>query len=330
MNSLDWKHGIITDYVSGYNISKLDEKYCGRRSTIRKVLFNEGLIDSIEPKRKKFFEGKDNQEIRKNVLIKYETEKDIRTLSKEFKIPSMSIYNLLRKENVFDAKYGMQLKVDKTRKYPINEHYFDEIDCEEKAYFLGMLYADGCNMVDSTEVSLRLQEDDYEILVKLNDLLQPTRPINYRKTTGNRKKQRGLLINSKLISYRLNELGMVQNKTFVLVYPLWLRDDLHRHFIRGYFDGDGCVTFNKINKQLCISFTGTEDMMLGIQNVLINRSSFTKTKLSTRHPERNNNIRSLQYFGNNNSRKYYRFIYDDANIFMKRKKDKFNKHINTN
>ena len=63
------------------------------------------------------------------------------------------------------------------RKYPVDEQFFDEIDSEEKAYFLGMLYADGTNSMKKTEVSLRLQEEDYEILTKLNNLLQPTKPL---------------------------------------------------------------------------------------------------------------------------------------------------------
>jgi intein-encoded DNA endonuclease-like protein len=123
---------------------------------------------------------------------------------------------------------------------------------------------------------------------------------------------------------------MMPNKTFNLEYPKWLNENLNKHFIRGYFDGDGCVTFNKINKQLDVSFTGTENMMVGIQNTLINMCGFSKTKLSTRYPERKNNIRSLHYFGNGNAKKYYNFIYNDANIFMERKKNKFNKYINLN
>lgn len=321
---------IIYDYDNGSNLSTLEKKYHKTRKTIRKVLFAEGLIDSIEPKRRNYFKGSNNDDIKNQLLIKYKTEKDLRKLCIEFNIPYMSIYNLLKKEMVFNSSFGKILRVSETRKYSINEQYFNEIDCEEKAYFLGMLYADGTNSMKSTEIALRLQIDDYEILEKLNNLLQPNKPISVILKEGNRKIQYCLLINSKIISYRLNELGMTPNKTFTLKYPDWLHDELHQHFIRGYFDGDGCVSFNKLNKQLCFSFTGTENMMLGIQEKLINDCGYTLSKLNIRHPERYDNIRTLSYFGNGNSRKMYDYLYDNANIYMKRKKNKFNKHLTIN
>ena len=55
------------------------------------------------------------------------------------------------------------------RKYPIDEQFFDAIDSEEKAYFLGMLYADGTNSMKKTEVSLRLQEEDHEVRLPSED-----------------------------------------------------------------------------------------------------------------------------------------------------------------
>ena len=324
------KINIINDYKNGDNISTLEKFYGGSRKTIRKILFNEGLIDSIEPKRRCYLTGKENKNVGDKLLLRYESEKDLRILNKEFNVPIMSLFNFLRKKNVFDGKYGRQLKIDETRKYPLNEHYFDNIDCEEKAYFLGMLYADGSNSLKKTEVSLRLQEDDYEILFKLNNLLQPTKPIHLIIKKGNRKKQYRLGINSKKVSYRLNELGVVPNKTFKVTYPTWLNENLENHFIRGYFDGDGCVTFNKCNEHLQISFTGTENMILNIQKILIDKAELNMVKIFTRYPERNNNIRMLFYSGNGNSKKFYDFIYDNATIFMERKKNKFYKHINLN
>ena len=323
----DNENNILLDYKLGDNLSKIQLKYGGSRKTIRKILFDNKLIDSIEPKRKTYFIGSVNLEVKKNILLEYQTEKNITELSEKFNIPVMSIYNLLRKEKVFDNKFGVEIQRNKVRKYEINEHYFDKIDSEEKAYFLGILYADGCNMVDHTEVSLRLQEDDYEILDKLNKLLQPTKPIHKIKEKGNQKAQYRLLINSKLISYRLNELGITQNKTFTTTFPSFLSSDLHRHFIRGYFDGDGSVSYNIINHQIQFGFTGTENIILGIQNILTNEISLNKNKLSIRHPERNNNIRSLNYCGNSIAKYFYNYIYNDSHIFMKRKQEKFNKHL---
>ena len=312
------------------NISELALNYYKSRKTIRKILFSEGLIDSIKPKRHYYFKGKKNAGIRNNLIKKYEEEKDLKILSEEFNIPVMSIYNFLRKRGIFDPKYGKELHRQRVRKYPLNEKYFNSIDCEEKAYFLGFLYADGTNSLKKTEIKLSLQEKDYEILKQLNSLLQPTKPILCKKPKGNRQHQRALIINSKIISYKLNELGMMPNKTFKLTYPTWLFSDLNRHFIRGYFDGDGGVTINKTQQQLQISFTGTENILLNIQNNLINECNLNKTKLYVRHPERNNNIRTMFYYGNGNARKFYYYIYNEAKLYMKRKKNKFEEILKNN
>jgi len=328
---LENKLNIINDYKHGSNISMLEHNYRRSRKTIRKILFNEGLINSIKPIRKCYFTGKEYENIGKVLLLRYESEKDLKILSQEFNIPMMSIYNFLKKENIYDSKYGKQLRVNETRKYPVDEHFFDNIDSEEKAYFLGILYADGTNSLKDTEISLRLNEDDFEILEKLNNLIQPTKPIGFiPKKSNNHKNQRRLTINSKKISHRLNELGMMPNKTFKLEYPIWLNNELHRHFIRGYFDGDGYVGYNNINGESQTSITGTENIILNIQNILINEGSLNKVKTYTRYPERNNNIRTLTYSGNGNSRKLYYYLYNNANLYMIRKKNKFENLLKLN
>ena len=51
----------------------------------------------------------------------------------------------------------------------INKNFFNKIDTEEKAYFLGFLYADGYNNTDRNSVALSLKEDDKEILEKYSE-----------------------------------------------------------------------------------------------------------------------------------------------------------------
>jgi len=127
------------------------------------------------------------------------------------------------------------------------------------------------------------------------------------------------------MSYRLNELGVVPNKTFKIIFPKWLNEELYPHFIRGYFDGDGYVGYNGAAKGFQFSLVGTEDFLLKIQEILIGECGHNKVKLLNRHPERKNNIRELRYCGNINSLKFYNFVYKNATIYLKRKKFKFNK-----
>ena len=109
------------------------------------------------------------------LFAKYETGKFTAVdLAKEYPISSTAINGLLRRHG-YKAKSQSELK----RKYNIDETFFDVIDTEEKAYFLGFLYADGYNNTDRNSVALSLNEDDKEILEKFNNLLQSNKPLQY-------------------------------------------------------------------------------------------------------------------------------------------------------
>ena len=246
-------------------------------------------------------------------------------LTNYFPISQVAINGLLRR-NGYDAKSASELK----RKYPIVEDFFDEINTEEKAYILGLLYADGYNDTNRNSVSLGLKETDREVLDKITVLIQPTKPLQYINTQNNGFKnsqnQYRLVMESRKISQRLIELGCGKAKTHNLVFPTGTQVPkyLQRHFIRGYFDGDGSVSGDK-QKQL--SFVGTIDFLLHLQQILIEELGFSKTKLDQRHKERDNEIRSLRYCGINQCITFRDWLYKDATIYLERKKNIFDSYI---
>ena len=245
-------------------------------------------------------------------------------LANYFPISQVAINGLLRR-NGYAAKSASELK----RKYPIVEDFFDVIDTEEKAYILGLLYADGYNNTDRNSVSLGLKETDREILDKITALIQPTKPLQYINTQNNGFKnsqnQYRLVMESRKISERLVELGCGKAKTHNLVFPTeeQVPKHLQRHFVRGYFDGDGSVSGDK-HKQL--SFVGTIDFLLPLQQILIEELGFSKTKLDQRHKERDNEIRSLRYCGINQCITFRDWLYKDATIYLERKYDIFHSY----
>jgi hypothetical protein len=323
--SVETENNIVNDFKNGVILSNLEAKYPHNRETIRKVLFKHDLIDSPVSKRKCYFRGSDpaRKELKEKILKRYEEEKNINILVEEFGIEQHYIWDMLRNETTYMTGYS------KDRKYWVNDHYFDVIDTEEKAYFIGLLYADGTNSLKKTEVNLRLQEGDIEILEKYKNILQPEKQLYFNlKKSEKHQNIYALVINSKAISVRLNELGVVPNKTFLTTFPEWLDEKLYSHFIRGYFDGDGCIHIRKKDNMLCFSFTGTELLLTKIMNILIENCNLNTAKFNTRFPERNNCTRSFAYGGNGNARKFYDFIYKDAIMFLKRKKDKFELVIN--
>lgn len=250
-------------------------------------------------------------------------------LSKYFPISQVAINALLRR-NGYNAKSASELK----RKYPINENFFDKIDTEEKAYILGLLYADGWNQTERNVVGIGLKESDKEILDKITSIIQPTKPLSYldtstqKKTKGfeNSKNQYRLIIANKHISQRLVELGCGKAKTHNLTFPTeeQVPSCLIRHFVRGYFDGDGSVSKGKISK---VDIIGTTAFLEPLQDILFNELSLNKTLLNQRHKEQDNTIRSLQISGNKQCIKFRDWLYEDSAIYLERKFDVFQSYI---
>ena len=157
------------------------------------------------------------------------------SLGKEYNMSHNGIRYLLVSNNIV-LKTMSQAKI----KYSLNEHYFNIIDTEDKAYFLGLLYADGYNNEKENIITLSLQEDDIGILKTFNNFLSSNRPIlSIISKKKNRKILSKLSIRNKNISTNLSYLGCKQKKSFILTFPTTdkLPESLIKHFIRGYFDG---------------------------------------------------------------------------------------------
>jgi hypothetical protein len=118
-----------------------------------------------------------------------------------------------------------------------NIDIFQNIDTEEKAYWLGFLYADGCVHSQENKIELGLAEKDYEHLNKFRNFLQIKNKIAYRDST----KSYRLSFRSKKSKQDLIALGYIPCKSLLLHFPnsQQVPDYLIKHFIRGYFDGDG-------------------------------------------------------------------------------------------
>lgn len=175
-----------------------------------------------------------------------------------------------------------------------------------------------------------MTEEDKEILRKITEIIQPTKPLQFinskaarrRKGFENSQNQYRLVIANKHISKRLVELGCGNTKTHTLTFPTedQVPKHLQRHFIRGYFDGDGCVSRGKRAK---IDIVGTISFLESIQTILENEIGFYKSKLNQRYRNRENTIRSLQIGGISQAIKFGKWLYEDSTIFMKRKKGVF-------
>jgi hypothetical protein len=211
-------------------------------------------------------------------------------------------------------------------KYITNVKFFDKIDNEAKAYFLGLLYADGNNYVKkghSYQISITLQEVDGYILEKLRDYLSPMTKLKLIKDKLTNNNHILFKINSKTVSDQLINLGCIPNKSLVLQFPE-IREDLLHHFIRGYFDGDGSLYLKtKSNGHIDYMWqvTSTNKFCIKLREYLAKRQIHATIKLACA----NSNLvtSTLSVGGNRQVLRLLQFLYQNADIFLKRKYDKF-------
>lgn len=232
------------------------------------------------------------------------------------------IYNCSdRYVRIILRKWGIKLKSKKEacKKYKTNDNFFNTIDTEEKAYFLGFLYADGYNENCKGIVRMNLHSKDKHILETFTKYTQPLKKLYYFK----KKDQYAIHIVSRKMSDDLVVLGCPQAKTRILTFPTeeQVPNHLMRHFIRGYFDGDGCIHITKKNKP-CIIFLGTQNMIEGINNFIGNSCGVQYLNIKT-NKKKNIILYRITYCSKHSFIKLKDFFYTDASVFLYRKRDKF-------
>lgn len=250
------------------------------------------------------------------------------SLGREYGVSKTAINRLLRRRNIPICN-----DTSKTlRKYTLNEHYFDIIDTEEKAYFLGLMFADGYNDEIRGTFCISLLKNDEEILYKFASELDSNRPFQFSTTVKGNNVTR-IDINSKTISKRLSELGCHQKKSLTLKFPKIedVPDNLLKHFIRGYFDGDGSFyTINTVKKTStkspcwspCVNITSTNDFIIKVKEIVDNNLDINSHIHLTVKKE-SVQTRYFNIYGRTQVYKFMEWLYRDATIYLQRKYYKY-------
>lgn len=151
---------------------------------------------------------------------------------------AQTVSDYVKRAGVFTRRGEEAIRKEKVRL----EAFDDLTDCDA-AYWLGLLYADG-SMTQAAKtraftVSLVAHRDDEESITGFLQFLGLTGPLHRRAD----KLATQTRVTSKALCAQLRRLGVVPRKTFTIAYPDWLPPSSHRHFVRGFFDGDGCIRF---------------------------------------------------------------------------------------
>ena len=231
-----------------------------------------------------------------------------------------SVYNFLHKKGIFIPKC-----IEYNRKYELNQNFFKEINTEEKAYIFGFICADGHVDLKNNRVQITLAEKDKDILEKICNCLESNTIIKeiirenpYHETERKLLTLLKIGLNSSILVKDLVNLGIKPNKTYSLDGNIvkYIPENLMRHFLRGYFDGDGNVIYGvkyssgtKHNVNIC----GNLDFLLKTYQVYFPSNN----KLYFEKKSRQTYIWKLS--SKENVTKFLEFLYKDAKIYLNRK-----------
>lgn len=237
--------------------------------------------------------------------------------------------------SLYMTKFG--LSYDKQVIYTC-DHYFFSRDNEETFYVAGFIAADGCvkdrENIGGTrrhEMQIGLSRGDKSFLEQFRQIMKAETPIrdflvknSKRNPEWNDTWKSEITITSKQMCENLERFNIVPRKSLIYTFPQWLKTHpLKHHFIRGYNDGDGSFYIPKLKdgrraEQVYFSMRGTPEFLLDARYILEQECDLdvreNPIRISSGHGV-------LEYGGNGVISKITDFLYQDATIYLPRKRD---------
>eukprot|EP01084_Bolivina_argentea_P127341 225226_1 len=141
--------------------------------------------------------------------------------------------------------YSLCFRQFSRRRHQCNSSFFKSWN-PSMAYWLGFLFADGNvhHTHSNSVIQLALKCIDYEHVAKLKKALNSTYKLGFHKTNF-QTCATSHQIYDKSLALDLINLGCIPKKSLTLEWPQNIPDPYIHHFVRGYFDGDGSIYFNK-------------------------------------------------------------------------------------
>lgn len=232
----------------------------------------------------------------------------------------------------------------------LRHDFFKNIETEIQAYLLGFIMSDGSVNEKRHTLTININKQDEEIF-EFFKIISPEAHIGKQKVyesiatvRGRSVKNNGsvrISISSKVLVDDLKQFGIVQNKTYNELHIPNINPELLRHFIRGYFDGDGCITgyiaypkpvelqttkdIKKPSVRMSMQIDAkTSSLVLDIQKTLMTFDINTNINYLKR-----DDMYRVCTASKKEIAKIFKYFYIDANFYLSRKFTKFNYYVNT-
>ncbi|MFQ5956403.1 MAG: helix-turn-helix domain-containing protein [Candidatus Brocadiales bacterium] len=306
---------IVRLHCEGLSLRAIADKFSIQPQRIQRMLQRKGIRIITEEQ--------------KNEMVRlYQEGLSLATIALRFPVRRESIWNVLKRKGV-KTRPRIEAVNKALTTYTHDATFFDLIDTEEKAYWLGFIMADGNvfhkDGTDYYTFNVGVKESDRDHLKKLKASLNSSHPIVLDKRTLFRFK-----INNKTLCKALIRQGVVPRKSSKELTPPQMPKELLRHFWRGYFDGDGSlyITLHGPKQKSGSKYKQWGFNLLGSRTLLESfvEWAWSQGLLSRRLPL--HRIRNSKTFETKSRRdadicNVMKALYKDATVYLDRKMDKY-------
>lgn len=298
---------ICKKYKSGINTPQIAKEYGVNPTTIRNILIKNNVVlrSSQTSNRKMKFHTEEIFKLYKKGLSSVE-------IAKKFNVNNSTILRELRKSGVKIRK-GKDYRV-----YSCNLDFFENLNTEEKAYWIGFIAADGSvnKRKKQSSLTISLSSRDRSHLEKFKTSIKSSHPIRDYKV--GEYDVSSVSISSRKLVKDLIKYNIVQNKSLIYSMPKNIPNHLLNHFIRGYVDGDGGFYCGKTKRGYSYhSFEVTSSVTFSkeIQKLLMKECNLNKTKMAS-----TGKAKTVRYSGRRQIRRIHDWIYKNATLWLERKR----------
>ena len=256
--------------------------------------------------------SKFSKEKEENILRMYKEGKSQKEIANYYRTFNTSIRRVLLRNNIILRGNNKIQRLCKHNPFKRNDEFSE--------YFLGLLLTDGCissNITkNSNSINLSLNERDSYIVETFRDWASPKSKISKVLQKLNNSYMYSVSITNEEVEEWLRRKGNFNNKS----YNCKLYTPITWNILRGIFDGDGGFHFNSGH----LNFFICGKSLIFIQQIkyFLNKYGFT-SYIKERINGQGNSLYYIEIYKINDVIKLGEYMYNNAQIFIKRKFDKW-------
>lgn len=260
--------------------------------------------------------SKIDEALGKKIVELYKSGRSLSKISKEIDVSIGVISKYLKSIDIEVINYHNLPK--------FNETVFDNINSEEVAYWLGFIFADGYISSRDNGFELSLGIKDLEHLKKFNKFMgfngDNVKISVIHQGDKSFTRCRWGIVNKHLWN-TLNDYGCTPKKSKTLKFPTKIPIEYLKDFIRGYFDGDGCITYirngDKVNTTRS-TVLGTNSFLGEVKKIL--EENGIKSKIITDKRMKDTVILEIL---TKSEKDFLMYLYNESTIYLDRKFNRF-------